>query len=125
MALTSRRLFMHINYDNRVFRSVENSSGGDVDRDTLFHYRQEGNVVWATYQGGTVRFGTLIALVLTDGRLHMRYQHVSRTGRIRTGRCLSTPELLSDGRLRLHESWCWTEDGQEQGQSIVEEVKPS
>jgi hypothetical protein len=116
---------MRINYNDRYFRGVGNVDGGDVDADTLFHYRQEDEVVWATYRGGGVAFGTLTALVRPDGRLDMRYQQVSKDGIIKTGRCLSTPEILSDGRLRLHESWSWTEGGDGAGESRIEEIPRS
>lgn len=113
---------MRINYNNRHFRSVANAEAGDVDSDTHFHYRQEGDVVWATYHGGGVAFGTLMAMVRADETLDMRYQQVSRTGTIKTGRCISTPEILPDGRLRLHESWRWTEGGDGSGESTIEEL---
>ncbi len=116
---------MRINYNDRYFRSVANLGGGDVDAETIFHYRQEGEIVWATYRGGGVAFGTLTALVLPDGKLDMSYQQVSRDGIIKTGRCLSTPEILSDGRVRLHESWSWTEGGDGAGESQVEEIPRS
>src|SRR5688572_21093126 len=98
-------LAMRIDYNNRYFRSIGNVVVGDVDADARCHSRREGEVVWATYRGGGVAFGTLIALVLPDGQLDMRYQQVSKDGTIKTGRCLSRPEILSDGRLRLLESW--------------------
>ena len=60
-----------------------------------------------------------------DGILDLRYQHVSTTHEIRTGRCRSTPELLEDGRIRLHEQWEWTEGGTGAGSSVVEQVKPA
>src|SRR5688572_18429055 len=107
---------MSINYNDRHFRSVASSGGGDVDAETRFHYRQEGVIVWATYRCGGVAFGTLTALVLPDGKLDMRYQQVSRDGIIKTGRCLSTPEVLADGRLVLRESWRWTEGGDGSGE---------
>ena len=44
-----------------------------VDNNTLFSYHQEGDVVWATYKGGAVRFGTLTAKVLPNGHLVSRY----------------------------------------------------
>ncbi len=112
---------MHIDYDQRTFRSVDNSPGGDVDARTFFKYRQKGNVVWATYEGPAIAFGTLTALVLPEGKLDMRYQHVSTDGHIKTGRCLSTPEILPDGRIRLHERWRWTEGGEGEGESRIEE----
>jgi hypothetical protein len=113
----------HLDYDGRVFRSVTTSPTGDVGAETLFHYRQQHRIVWATYSGGAVSFGTLIARVLDDGRLDMRYQHVSTTGAIKTGRCVSTPETLADGRVRLNEEWKWTEGGTGDGVSQVEEVR--
>jgi hypothetical protein len=113
---------MPIDYDDRTFASVSNSSAGDVGSGTLFHYRQRGDVVWGTYERGGIEQGTLIARVLTDGSLDMRYQHVTRDGAIKTGRCLSQPEILVDGRIRLHERWQWTEGGTGTGESIVEEV---
>lgn len=111
---------MRINYDGRTFRPVA-TSGGDVGADTRFHYRQVGDVVWATYSGGAVRFGTLIATVSPDGALDMRYQQVAGDGTVKTGRCRSTPQVLPDGRLRLLETWQWTEGATGAGASEVEE----
>jgi hypothetical protein len=114
---------LHIDYHDRVFRPAGNPTGGDANGDTIFRYQQVGNVVWATYQGGAVAFGTLTARVLADGRLDMRYQHVATDGTIKTGRCLSTPHIRPDGRLCLYEAWRWTEGAEGEGQSIVEEVR--
>lgn len=114
-----------ISLDNRTFRPLETSDGGDVDRNTVFHYRQQGELVWGTYYGGGVRFGTLIAVVRPDGQLDMRYQQVAASGEIKAGRCLSRPHVLPDGRLRLHERWDWTEGGSGSGESWVEEIAAS
>ena len=114
---------MIIDYHDRRFRSIANTTNGDVGDRTVFHYRQRGRVVWATYEGGAVTFGTLVASVLDDGTLDMRYQHVAEGGAIKAGRCVSTPERLPDGRLRLHEHWSWTEGGEGQGRSQVEEIR--
>jgi hypothetical protein len=112
-----------IDYHNRSFRSVANSEGGDVGDDTIFHYRQVGDVVWATYEGGSVRMGTLIAKVAADGSLDMRYHHVDIGGAMKAGRCRSRPEELPDRRIRLHEEWQWTEGGDGSGVSTTEEIK--
>jgi hypothetical protein len=111
-----------ISYHDRRFRAIANAPAGDVSHDTLFHYRQQDDVVWATYAGGAVRFGTLIATVDDSGRLDMRYQQVAANGTLKAGRCVSTPEVLPDGRLRLHESWNWTEGSEGSGTSVVEEM---
>jgi len=113
-----------IQYHDRYFRAVTNSPTGEVNVRTVFHYRQEGAVVWASYHGGQVRFGTLVARQLADGTLDMRYHHVNLAGDIMTGECQSRPELLADGRLRLHECWQWTCGDRSKGESIVEELRP-
>jgi len=64
----------------------------------------------------------LIATVDDTGRLDMRYQQVAIDGTLKAGRCISTPEVLPDGRLRLHESWNWTEGGDGSGTSVIEEM---
>ncbi len=117
-----------IRYDGRRFRPVAASPDGDADEATVFDYRQEGAVVWATYGGGRVAQGTLVATVDEAGALDVRYAHVGTDGALRTGTCRSVPELLPDGRLRLHETWRWTDDtsgdapGGPTGESVVEEV---
>lgn len=110
-----------INYDKRKFVSVENSETGDVSAETTFHYQQKGDLVWAQYSGGAVVFGNLIAKVLADNSLDMRYQHLNSRGELMTGKCLSKPEILPDGRIRLREKWQWTCGDFAEGESIVEE----
>jgi hypothetical protein len=113
---------IRIDYEGRRFRSVSNSPTGEVGAETLFEYHQRGEVVWATYEGGAIRFGTLIARVEADGALDMRYQHVNDRGELMTGVCRSTPEILPDGRVRLHERWQWTSGDRSSGESVVEEA---
>lgn len=113
---------MSISYDNRTFRSIANSETGEVGSETGFRYHQDGNLVWAEYSGGEIVRGSLIARVLADDSLDMRYQHVNRKGELMTGVCRSVPEILPDGRLRLRETWQWTCGDHSSGESIVEEV---
>lgn len=112
---------MKINYNDKHFRGVLNTANGQVSGLTLFHYRQDGDLLWGTYKGGNIRMGTLTGLVWEDGRLSFHYQHVDSGNTIRIGRCESQPEYLSDGRLRLHESWSWLNGDRTSGTSIVEE----
>jgi hypothetical protein len=113
---------MTFNYEGRIFRSVANSAAGDVSGETTFHYRQRGSVAWATYDGGSILFGTLLAKVDAGGSLDMRYQHLTTAGAFRSGHCHSRPELLPNGRLRLHEHWTWTDRAQGDGVSLIEEI---
>ncbi len=99
------------------------SESGDADPDTLFHYFQDGALVWANYSGGPVTLGHLIAIADDEGGLDMRYQHVNSSGHLMTGICRSTPEVLPDGRLLLHEKWQWTSGDMSSGESRLEEVR--
>jgi hypothetical protein len=112
-----------LHYNNRRFVSVTTTGNGEVGAETAFHYHQTGAVAWATYQGGGIRFGALVATVEADDRLDMRYSHVNAAGRLMTGVCRSTPERLPDGRLRLHEAWQWTSVDDSCSKSVVEEQR--
>jgi hypothetical protein len=109
------------NYHDKVFRSVANSSNGEVTVATAFKYVQSGNIVTAEYSGGNIVKGNIIAVVDEEGKLDMRYQHVNNDGRLMTGICRSTPELLPNGKLRLHEQWQWTCGDFSSGESVIEE----
>lgn len=111
-----------INYDQKKFRSVNNTENGEVSTDTIFHYQQEGNLVTATYAGGEILKGNIIGKVDEQGIIEMRYQHLNQQLEFKTGQCVSTPEVLPNGKIRLHEKWQWTSGDQSEGESIIEEV---
>ena len=111
-----------INYNDRVFRSVSNSENGDVNDETIFNYQQNSFLVSATYSGGAILFGHLLGLVNNEGVMEISYHHVNEEGDIRTGVCLSTPEILPNGKIRLHERWKWTNGDLSEGESTLEEI---
>ncbi len=113
---------MKINFDGKIFRSVENVPNGEVDASTIFRYHQQGQIVWAEYSGGKIIRGQMIGIVLPEGKLEFRYQHLNEAHEIMTGICLSTPEILPDGRVQLHEEWQWTCGDFSTGKSMVEEM---
>lgn len=110
------------NYNNKTFHSITNTPNGEVGSKTLFHYQQKDNIVWAEYGGGSIVKGFLVAKVLENNVLDMRYEHINILGELMTGICISTPEILSDGRVRLHEKWQWTSGDLSSGKSIIEEI---
>ncbi len=110
-----------INYHDRRFNPLSNSANGEVSPEVVFHYQQTGRIVTCSYSGGRIVSGHLIALVDAEGRLDMRYHQVNDRGELMTGVCRSTPELLPDGRIRLHEEWRWTSGDGSSGRSVLEE----
>ncbi len=111
-----------INYNGRKFVSIENTENGEVSSQTVFEYKQEGKIISATYSGGEIIQGTLIGIVMEDGCVEFRYNHVNSKDEIRGGKCVSTPKILPDGRIRLHERWQWLDTEATEGSSIIEEV---
>ena len=111
-----------IDFDGRRFRTIRNSDAGESSSETVFHYRQKGSVVWATYHGGDVSLGTLLARASAGGRLEMVCQHLNKNGDFRAGRCRARTEVLRDGRYRLHETWEWTWGAAGKGRSVTEEI---
>ena len=109
-------------YGGRLFRAVETSSSSQKGRNTIFKYEQIGDMVTATYAGGEVRFGQILGRVDADGTLKMRYQHLTPDGELMTGWCETTPEILPNGKMRLHEKWKWTCGHRERGRSILDEI---
>ena len=111
-----------IDYNDRIFRSVSNSANGEVSQETIFHYKQVGFLVTASYRGGRIVDGSLTATTDEAGNLTMRYQHVNLDGRFLTGTCYSQPEIMANGKIRLHEKWQWTCGDYSKGESVAEET---
>jgi len=111
-----------MNYHNKKFKPVSTTENGAVSAATVFHYLQEGNILTATYSGGEIQHGHLLATVAENGSIDMRYHQVNRAGELMTGTCTSIPEIMPDGRIRLHETWQWTSGDQSKGTSVLEEI---
>ena len=111
-----------INYNNKKFAPISNTENGETSAETIFYYQQQGNILTSEYAGGKITKGHLIGLVDESGKIDMRYHQVNALGEIMTGKCISTPEILPDGRIRLYEVWEWTSGDFSKGESIIEEL---
>jgi len=90
---------MSLNYHNKKFKIL-----GEEEIDgTTFQYFQKGNVVWGEYKGGSVLKGSLIAKMDDNDNLQMHYQHLTIKQEFKLGKCISTPTILEDGRIQIHE----------------------
>lgn len=98
------------------------SNNGETVEGSVFHFRQKDNIVTWNYYSINVKLGHLIALVDEEDNLDMRYHQLNTRGELMTGKCDSRPQLLSNGKLRLHETWEWTSGDFCSGKSIIEEV---
>ena len=108
-----------LNYDGRLFRPVADAPGTES---RIAHYRQRGDLLWGDFTGGRARRGALTGTCADDGTLRFAYSMVLDTGDVISGRCVSTPEVLSDGRIRLHERWERYGVHASRGESTIEEI---
>tara|TARA_R110002050_G_scaffold88375_2_gene186654 strand:+ start:38821 stop:39156 length:336 start_codon:yes stop_codon:yes gene_type:complete len=111
-----------MNYNNKKFRTVVNSENGETNKETIFEYRQKGNILTSEYRGGHIVEGHLIGLVDPTGNINMSYHQINGKGELMTGVCHSRPEILSNGKIRLHEKWQWTSGNNSTGKSVIEEI---
>jgi len=110
-----------INYNNKTFSPISNTANGETSSETIFLYKQKGNVLTSEYAGGKIKYGHLIGLVDENGNINMCYHQINQNGELMTGICFSRPEQLANGKIRLHESWEWTSGDKSKGNSIIEE----
>jgi hypothetical protein len=112
-----------INYNNKIFVSISNTENGEVNEETIFHYYQENDYIWAEYYGGKIIKGFLVGYIDNNGILHFNYEHINNEKIIRTGECKSEPKKLNDGRIELKETWEWTNGDKSKGESkIIEKL---
>ncbi len=110
-----------INYNGKIFKAITNTQNGETSSETTFYYRQERKIVTAEYSGGNIISGHLIGIVDENGVIDMRYHQVNSRSDLITGICTSIPEILSNGKIRLHEKWQWTSGDRSQGESVIQE----
>jgi hypothetical protein len=111
-----------INYNNKIFKAIANTTNGETSSETIFKYMQMGKILTADYSGGKIIRGQLIGLVDDAGNIEMRYHQINSNHELMTGICKSKPEILPNGKIRLNEQWQWTCKDNSNGTSIVEEI---
>ncbi|WP_329369170.1 hypothetical protein [Streptomyces sp. NBC_01483] len=106
--------------DGLVLVPVADQAPGQVGTRTRFTYHEKDGEIWAEYTGGDVVRGHLVGTREGD-RLDFRYVQLKHDGSTSSGHCVSVVVELTDGRVRLEETWAWeSQDGS--GTSVVEQV---
>ena len=103
-----------VNFNNKTFSLVENSEKGKVSSDTIFEYKQKGNLVTADYYGGKIIYGKIIALHQND-QLNMLYQCVTKNNELKAGKAIAAISVSEKGKIKLKLNWEWLGEGKETG----------
>lgn len=105
-----------INFNNKTFSLIINTENGEVNTETIFVYKQQGNVVTADYYGGTIQYGKIIA-VLENKKLNMLYQCVTKYNELKAGKALAEISFTENKKIRLKLNWQWLDNSNEKGVS--------
>lgn len=111
-----------MNYNNKTFKLKTSTTNGSLSINTIFNYSQKDTIITCTYSSETIKHGQLLGQVAEDGSIDMRYHQLTHNGLFQIGKCCSTPEIMSNGKIRLHEHWNWMDGDQSSGNSILEEI---
>lgn len=106
---------MSIDYDGRRFRAL---GGGDG---VCAEYHQHGDLVWAVFEGGHIRRGTVTGICDERGVLRLAYTMVLESGEVIAGHSTNTPQRFG-GALVLREVWERYGEQAAVGVSYLEEV---
>jgi hypothetical protein len=101
-----------------VLQTAEN---GVVNKDTLFYFTQEGNVVQAEYAGGQIKKGFLIGQI-ADHVLRFSYCQLQTDGVLDNGVSACELSMGETGKIRLIEHFEWKSRPGETGINIFQEI---
>ncbi|GAA3603205.1 hypothetical protein Q4Q39_13865 [Flavivirga amylovorans] len=102
------------NFNDKTFSLIENSENGKVNSETIFKYKQKGNLVTAEYYGGTIKYGKIIAHLKND-KLDMLYQCITTENELKAGKAIAEISLTNNNKIKLKLNWEWLENKNERG----------
>ena len=107
----------------RTFRAMSNSAHGQSGSATEMEFTSDDDsYVTATYAGGGVRLGQVLARRTNDDALDMHYHAGSTSGEIRAGHGRATFAADSQGKMRMFIEWQWLTGDHSAGHSEWAEV---
>lgn len=109
------------NLDGKSFNVIMNNGpDAEVDNNTIFEFRQFQSIVFAIYQGGMIKSGTLVG-VIYDDFLEFSYEQENISGIENKGHSIDKITIGDNGKIQLIDEWQWeTKEGS--GKCIMEEM---
>ena len=95
-----------LNLNDKRFITVENSEGLS-SCETIFHYKQHGEVITGTYKGGAIVEGLLIGKQTGNDSIELLYQCLTDKGELKAGQSKGKISLSKNGKLELKFDWNW------------------
>jgi len=110
-----------IYFNNKKFVLIQNSDNGQVNSDTVFEYKQDGNLVTADYYGGSIKYGKIVAK-LSGEQLEMLYQCLTTDNQLKAGKAIAQITLTENNKIKLSLEWEWLTSSLEKGKSEYIEI---
>ncbi|PWL39702.1 n-acetylglutamate synthase [Flagellimonas aquimarina] len=109
------------NLNNLRMNVVQTSENGVVNEETIFNFRQSGNMVEANYSGGQIAQGFLVGKIQGD-ILQFSYCQLQTDGELDNGISKSEISVKTNGKIRLTEHFEWASREGQSGVNIFEEL---
>ena len=106
-----------MNLAGRTFRAVSNSNNGHLNSETEMRFTADDGIVVATYSGGTIAVGHVLAKRTSATELEMLYHGATSEGIHSAGTARATFSPDSEGRLHMYLNWQWLTGDRSEGQS--------
>lgn len=110
-----------MNLNNKKFVTTQNKNGLSSD-ETIFYYKQEGNIISATYKGGAIKKGLIIGKQIEDSKIELLYQCITIEGELKAGHSIGKVSFTNEGKLKLNLDWNWINGDLSKGKSEYIEI---
>lgn len=114
-----------ISLDHISMNVVTTAANGVVNKETIFHFLQKGNVVTADYAGGKIQKGFLVGRKEGENQLVFSYCQMQIDGKLDNGTSQCEISRNENGDILLIEYFEWASRPGEFGVNILQELKPS
>jgi hypothetical protein len=111
-----------INLDKVKMTVIQTAANGVVNKDTIFNFTQNDDILYGEYIGGKIKKGFLVGQ-FTNNILSFSYCQLQTDGTLDNG--LSSCEISMDttGKIRLIEHFEWKSRPGEHGVNIFQEIE--
>jgi hypothetical protein len=93
--------------------------------ETVFHYRVDGPLVTATYAGGHVHAGHVVARATGEDTIETLYHALTTDGILLAGWSRGRVGIDAEGRTTLAFEWGWLSGAEGGGESRYVELRPA
>lgn len=107
---------------NKAFVCFSHTNNSDFTTETTFFFKQYGNIVRATYNGGNIKYGVLTGMVNDQHVLQASYNYIDANSEFHGGTCTFISKRQMKTGYQLHGIWTIVEEKTIENELILEEL---